>query len=71
MHTLSYAYVRRPYLLNPNCLVNLTFESPPDQTDTAVVLMAGLANDTGCIAACLKQVPNQPIVFTVSASTIT
>ena len=38
-------------------------DPPSEQTDTAVVLLSGLANDTKCISAYIKQIPNQPIVF--------
>lgn len=44
----------------------MSFESPPDETDTAVVLTAALANDTGCVAATITQIPNEPFVFWVS-----
>jgi PhoPQ-activated pathogenicity-related protein len=38
-------------------------DPPPGRDDTTVVFTAGLANDTGCIAATIRQVPNQPVVF--------
>ena len=43
----------------------LIYCSPPTQGDEDVVFSTIVATSTNSVGACLKQIPNQPIVFQV------